>query len=98
MRRRRTQATATFPLPWPLEVVFWVIGLACVPVAIWWLVNEITSPAETFGAILGVPVESQGIVESAQPLIWLFGFAVGVRVRFWVRGLFVDRLNRLLQN
>ena len=96
MRRPRFQQPETFPLPWQLEAIFWLIGLACVPFAIWWLVNEMTSPAETFGAILGLRVESQGIVDSVQPLIWLFGFVVGVRVRCWVRGVVVDRLNRLL--
>ena len=94
MSRRHSQSLCDFPLPWQLELGFWVIGLMCVPVAMWWFINEITSPAETFAAILGVRADTQPIVDSAQPFIWLFGFIVGVRVRCWLRRIVVDQLNK----
>lgn len=96
MSRRRFHSHEDFPLPWHLEVFFWVVGLACVPIAIWWFINEITSPAATFGALFGVPVETQGIVDSAQPMIWLFGLLVGVRIRCWLRRAVLNRLNQVL--
>lgn len=96
MSRRHSYSDEDSPLPWPLEVAFWVFGLICGLLAMWWLSGEVTSPAETLGKILGVPVESQGIVDSAQPLIWLFGLVVTVRGRCWLRRVFVDRLNKAL--
>lgn len=96
MSRRHSYLDEDFPLPWPLEVAFWVFGLICGLLAMWWLTWEITSPAETLGAMLGVPVESQGMLDAAQPLIWLFGLIVGVRVRCWLRRIFVDLLNKAL--
>lgn len=94
MSRRHVCLQEDFPLPWPVEVGLWVFGLMCVPLGMWWFINEITSPAETLGAILGVSVDTQGIIGSAQPLIWLFGFLVGVRVRCWLRRIVVHQLNR----
>jgi hypothetical protein len=61
----------------------------------WWFINEITSPAEMFGTILRTPVDTHPIVEAAQPLIWVFSLAVGVRVRFWLRRIVVDRLSKI---
>lgn len=96
MSRRRRQSHDDFPLPWQLEVVFWVIGILCVPIAMWWFINKITSPAEVLGAVLAAPVDTRGIVEAVQPLIWIFGLIVGVGVRCWLRRIVVDRLNRVL--
>ena len=94
MSRRRRDQYDDFSLPWELEIPFWVIALVCVPIAMWWFTNEITSPAEMLGTMLGVTVDARGIVESAQPLIWIFGLIVGVRVRFWLLRIVVDQLKK----
>ena len=96
MSRRRRDQFDDFALPWELEIPFWLIGIVCVPIAMWWLTSEITSPAETLGTMLRVTVDTRGIVESAEPLIWISGLIVGIRVRCWLRRLVVDRLNRAL--
>jgi hypothetical protein len=94
MSRRHSYLDEDFPLPWPLEVAFWVFGLICGLLAMWWLTSEIISRAETLGTMLGVHIESRSFVDSAQPLIWLFGFVVFVRVRCWLRRIVVNSMNK----
>ncbi len=96
MRRRRKPAHDRFPLPWQLELVCWVIGIASVPFAVWWFINEISSPAETFAEMLGVSIDTQPIIDSARPLIWVFAFIVIVRVRCWLRRMIANRLSELI--
>ena len=64
--------------------------------AMWWIINRITAPAEMFGEMLQVPVDTRSIVDSAQPLIWGFSLLVGLRVTFWLHRIIVDRLNDAL--
>lgn len=94
MSRRKNHPYEDFPLPSHLEIALWVVGLMCVPIGMWWFINEITSSAETLGAMLGVSVDPRGIVDSAQSLIWIFGLIMGVRVRCSLRRIVVDRLNK----
>ncbi len=96
MSRRRNYSQEDFPLPWQLEAVFWLIGLLSVPIAMWWFINEITSPGRTLGVMLGVPVETQSLVDSFRVFIWIFPLLIGVRVRCALRRAVVDRLNRLV--
>ena len=84
-----------FPLPWQIELVFWIIGLICVPMGMWWITNEITSPATMFGQMLGVEVKP-GLAEPFLPMIVIFGLIFGWRVRWWLRRVLTDRLDRLL--
>jgi hypothetical protein len=85
-------------LPWPIELGFGVIGLVCIPIGMWWITNEITSPAAMLGEILGVTVETQSFVEPFKPIIWLFGLLVGWRVRCRLRRMFNHQLNKLAHN
>jgi hypothetical protein len=94
--RRSKHEEQEWTLPWQIEVVFWVVGLFCIPIGVWWITNEITSPATMLGEMLGVTVETQNIVEPLRPFILLFGLLVGWRVRCWLRRMFVQRLNTLV--
>ena len=96
MRRLRKHEEQEWTLPWQIETVFWVVGLFCIPIGVWWITNEITSPATMLGELLGVTVETSNIVEPFRPLILLFGLFVGWRVRCWLRRMFVQRLNTFL--
>lgn len=76
--------------------MFWIVGIVCVPLGMWWITNEITSPATMFGQMLGVTVDTQNLVESFRPVILLFGLIVGWRVRCGLRRVIVNRLNRIV--
>ena len=83
-------------MPWQIELVFWVVGLLCIPVGIWWITKEITSPATVFGEMLGVTVDTQNLVEPFRPVILLFGLLVGWRVRCWLRQTLVKKLDKMV--
>jgi hypothetical protein len=95
-RRSRIRFEVEWQLPWQIEVILCVIGLICVPFGMWWITNEITSPATMFGQILGVTVNIENIVEPFRPAILLFGLLVGWRVRCWLRRMIGKRLSTLL--
>jgi hypothetical protein len=96
MARRRHREESEWPLPWQIEIIFWIVGLLCVPLGIWWITNEITSPATMFGQMLGVTVDTQNIVEPFRPAILLFGLIIGWRVRCGLRRMLVDKLDRIV--
>jgi hypothetical protein len=96
MRRRRRYPDQEFPLPWQIEGIFWFIGLLCVPLGMWWMLNEITTPAAMFSDMLGIAVDTQPVVEVAPPLIWIVGILLGVRIRCWLRTVVVEQLNKVM--
>ena len=96
MPRRDRYPHEDFPLPWQIEGIFWFIGILCVPLGMWWMLNEITSPAVMFSDVLGVAVNTQPIVDVARPFMWIFGLLIGIRVRCWLRNVVVDHLNKVM--
>jgi hypothetical protein len=96
MSRRRNHLQEDIALPWQAELGFALIGLICVPFAMWWFINEITAPAQFFSEMLGAPVDLHIVVESGKPLIWIFGLIVGWRVRCWIRRQVLHRISRTL--
>ena len=96
MARRRNHDKTEWPLPWPIELLFWVVGLVRVPLGMWWMTNEITSPATMFGQILGIEVDTRPMVEPFKLWILLFGLLVGWRVRCWLRRTVLRRLNNIV--
>lgn len=95
-RYRGSEDDPGFPLPWPIELVFWIIGLICVPIGMWWITNEVTSPATLFGQMLGVEVKTKALVEPFMPMIVIFGLIVGWRVRCWLRRRVINKLEQVL--
>ena len=94
--RFRSAEESDWPLPWQVELVFWLVGLVGVPIGMWWLTSEVTSPATMLGKMMGVTVDTQSFVEPFKPLILVFGVLFGVRVRCLLRRAILDRLNRIL--
>jgi hypothetical protein len=96
MDRHRTHQHYELPLPWQIELGLWLVGLLCIPFGMWWITNEITSPATMFGEMLGVTVNIQNLVEPFRPVILLFGLLIGWRVRCWLRRALVEPLDRIV--
>lgn len=83
------------PLPWPLEAVFWFLGLVCIPLAMWWFVGEITTPAATFAKSFNVQIDLSPIIAACKPMTLIFGIIFGLKVRFAVRRWFVRRVEAI---
>jgi hypothetical protein len=95
-RRKRAQGELNWPVPWQVELGFAVIGLICVPLGMYWFVNEITSPAAMVGQAFNFPVDVQPMVTAVQPMTWIFGLIIGWRVRCWLRRRVIKQLNRIV--
>ena len=94
--RRSRRPDENILLPWPIEIVFAVAGLVCVPFAMWWFLGEITAPAIQFGKALGVAVDVQPVIIALEPMIWIIGVIVGFRVWFFLRKWFIGKVNSVL--